>query len=59
MPFLSEEEIDSDGDFIPDTQEPGTNTDPWDWDSDNDHLADSNEGSHTDPNLEDTDNDGI
>jgi len=43
-----------------DSQEPDHNTDAYDWDSDNDHLADSNEdGSTTDPNVVDTDNDGF
>lgn len=52
-------EEDSDGDFIPDELEPKYNTDQFDWDSDNDHLADSNEFGYTDPNIKDTDNDGI
>ncbi|WP_455392466.1 hypothetical protein [[Eubacterium] cellulosolvens] len=50
---------DSDGDFIPDDAEPYYETDQYDWDSDNDHLADGNEPGGTDPNLKDTDNDGI
>ena len=53
------EEEDSDGDFIPDEDEPAHNTDQYDWDSDNDHLSDGNEGGPTDPNVKDTDNDGI
>jgi hypothetical protein len=58
-PDPPEPEDDSDGDFIPDTLEPVFKTDPFDWDSDNDHLSDGNEGGPTDPNLKDTDNDGI
>lgn len=50
---------DSDGDFIPDILEPEHNTDQFDWDSDNDHLADGIESGFTNPNIKDTDNDGI
>ena len=50
---------DSDGDFIPDEDEPDYKTDIYDWDSDNDHLSDGNEDEVTDPNVVDTDNDGI
>jgi hypothetical protein len=58
-PPRPDEREDSDGDLIPDELEPSHNTDQFDWDSDNDHLSDGNEGSYTDPNIKDTDNDGI
>lgn len=50
---------DSDGDFIPDDLEPNHKTDKYDWDSDDDHIADSHEDGNTNPNKRDTDNDGI
>jgi hypothetical protein len=50
---------DSDNDYIPDEDEPSHSTDQYDWDSDNDHLSDGNEDSSTDPNMKDSDNDGI
>lgn len=58
-PDPPEPKEDSDGDLIPDEAEPDHNTDRYDWDSDNDHLADGNEIVGTDPNIKDTDNDGI
>jgi hypothetical protein len=55
----SEEELDRDNDFIPDIDEPGHITDPFDWDSDDDNLGDGVENGATDPNQWDTDNDGL
>jgi hypothetical protein len=42
-----------------DGDEPGHLTDKFDWDSDDDHLADGIEEGATDPNIKDTDNDGF
>jgi hypothetical protein len=53
---------DSDGDMVPDLLEPDLLTDPNDWDTDNDHLADGNEpgtGIGTGALVPDSDNDGI
>lgn len=53
---------DSDGDLIPDLEEPELLTDPNDWDTDNDHLADGNEpgaGVGTNALTVDSDNDGL
>jgi hypothetical protein len=53
---------DSDGDMVPDLQEPNLLTDPNDWDTDNDHMADGNEpgsGIGTEALVTDSDNDGI
>jgi hypothetical protein len=55
----SEEERDSDHDFIPDSEEPKHITDMFDWDCDDDHLRDGVENGITDPNIQDTDNDGF
>ena len=53
---------DSDGDMVPDLQETDLLTDPNDWDTDNDHMADGNEpgtGIGTQALVPDSDNDGI
>jgi hypothetical protein len=55
----SEEELDVDHDFIPDEDEPSHFTDQFDWDSDDDHLGDGAEMGSTDPNIMDTDDDGL
>jgi hypothetical protein len=51
--------LDIGSDFLPDDDEISCGTDQYDWDNDNDHLSDGIENTATDPNIFDTDNDGI
>jgi hypothetical protein len=54
-------EVDSDRDLLPDHEENTTFTDPYDWDTDGDHLSDGDEVMihGTNPLERDTDGDGV